>query len=581
MVPFDSAAESVVSASVEDTMDANGLAREPSISSEPGDNRDYAKICQFDAAAARQIHMEFRELAHQIFEVAAAIPGVAGVRLWQIADGEPTVWQESGILPLPDKIAIEGATSAHASAGTEVYHWVCPVRCSGDIVGVLEFCSPEPMGKDARNSLENLARVASAAWNNTIHRQVAEELSAIVLATKLLNSTLDLGELIKIILQLATRLTGAERGTVFLVNREQNEIWSLVGLGLEEQEIRLPIDRGVAGWVARHAESVRLENVYADPRFEPTVDRRLAYRTRNLLGLPIRSKDGEILGVLELINRKEGSFSAADEDSLNHLSDHVALALENARLYRELLAKQRMERDLEVARNVQRGLLPERPPDLAGFEISVAYKPSQMVGGDYYDFVPLNPRALLIVIADVEGKGLASALMMANLQATLHTLTVHVHPLEQIVKSVNDMIFSDRRRARLVSMFVAILDQQHRALHYINAGHVPPALIRVDGETVELRNGGTLVGAFPDATFTRGYIELSEGDVLAGYTDGITEAMDAEGNQYGLERLVNMVRRERTASAERIVETALAEVESFSRGSPLDDDRVIFILKVL
>src|SRR5438552_2300869 len=318
-------------------MDANGVARQPPFSREPGGSQDYARICQLYAAGARQIQMEFRELANQIFEVAAAIPGVAGVRLWQIAGSELVVWQESGVLPLPDKIVIEGGTSGHAFAGTEGYHWVCPVRCSRDIIGVLEFCGPEPMSKDARNSLENLARVASAAWNNTIHRQSAEELSAIVLATKLLNSTLDLGELIKIILHLATRLTGAERGTVFLVDRKQNEIWSLVGLGLEELEIRLPIDRGVASWVARHGESVRLEDVYADPRFEPTVDRRLAYRTRNLLGLPIRSKDGEILGVLELINKKEGSFSAADEDSLNHLSDHVALALENARLYRELL----------------------------------------------------------------------------------------------------------------------------------------------------------------------------------------------------------------------------------------------------
>jgi sigma-B regulation protein RsbU (phosphoserine phosphatase) len=562
-------------------MDANGIARQLSISRESG-GAGKAKICQLYAAAeASQIQMELSELAKQIVEVAAALPGVAGVRLWQTAGSEPTVWQERGELPLPDKMAIKRATSGDAFVGTEGYHWVCLVRCSRDILGVLELCGSEPMGKNAKNSLENLARIASAAWNGTVHRQTAEELSAIVEATKSLNSTLDLSELITIILQLATRLTGAERGTVFLVDRKQNEIWSLVGLGLEKQEIRLPMDRGIAGWVARHGKSVRLEDVYRDPRFEPAVDRRLGYRTRNLLALPIRSKDGEIVGVLELINRKEGSFSASDEDSLNHLSDHVALALENARLHRESLAKQRMERDLALAHSVQRGLLPERPPDLAGFEISVAYTPSQMVGGDYYDFVPLNPGALLIVIADVEGKGVASALMMANLRATMHTLTAHVHALEQIVKSVNDMIFSDRRRQKLVSMFVAILDQPRRGLHYINAGHVPPTLIRAEGETVELRTGGTLVGAFSDATFTRGHIELGQDDVLAGYTDGITEAMDANGNQYGLGRLVNVVRRERAASAERIVETVLAEVDSFSRGGHHDDDRVIFILKVL
>jgi adenylate cyclase len=171
-------------------------------------------------------------------------------------------------------------------------------------------------------------------------------------------------------------LSGADRGTVFILDRKREEIWSLVGLGLEEHEIRVSVERGIVGWVARHGYPVRLEDAYADPRFDPTVDCVLGYRTHSLLALPIRNKSGEIIGVLELLNKTEGSFSAGDQEFLSYLSDHVALALDNAQLHRELLAKKRIESDLMLAHSVQRGLLPEHPPELEGFDISVAYTPS-------------------------------------------------------------------------------------------------------------------------------------------------------------------------------------------------------------
>ena len=247
-----------------------------------------------------------------------------------------------------------------------------------------------------------------------------------------MNSTLDLAELLNIILQLTTRHTGAERGTVFLVDSERDEIWSLVGLGLDQHEIRLPISRGIAGWVAAHGETVNLPDAYADPRFESEVDLRLGYRTKSLLCLPIRSKSDETIGVLQLLNKKTGPFTGADENLLRAISDHVALALENAQLHRDLLHKQRMERDLALARSIQLGLLPERPPTLEGFDIGVSHRPSLEVGGDYYDFIPLAPDTILTVVADVEGKGVGSAMVMANLQATLHALLAHLHSLEAL-----------------------------------------------------------------------------------------------------------------------------------------------------
>lgn len=337
-------------------------------------------------------------------------------------------------------------------------------------------------------------------------------------------------------------MSGADRGTVFLIDRKHDELWSLVGLGLEEHEIRMSINLGIVGWVARNGMPVMVDDAHADPRFDPASDRDLGYHTSGLLALPIRNKAGESVGVLELLNKKTGPFTRADENLLSYFAEHVAVALQNARCHREILAKQRMESDLVLARSVQQGLLPDEPPQLEGFDIGVAYTPSLMVGGDYYDFVRLAPESLLTIVADVEGHGVASALLMANIQVALHTLASHVHALENIVKSINNMILSAARTQKLLSMFIAVLDQRRRSLHYINAGHVPPIVIRADGKTLELSEGGTLVGVLPDASYQRGCVEFSSGDIVVAYTDGITEATDAHDNEYGVARLLDVVR---------------------------------------
>jgi phosphoserine phosphatase RsbU/P len=521
------------------------------------------------------------DLARHAVEVAAALPDVAGARLWRLAGGRPTVWQETGKLPAAEVNVAERAFANFPVAAHDGTRWVAALGGSGQALSVLEVHGAKPLGEKTRKMLETFAGIAGAAFATGEQQQAVQELSTIVEATKLLNSTLDLGELINIILQLAARMIGADRGTVFLLDRKRNEIWSLLGMGLEQQEIRLPIERGIAGWVARHGETVRLDDAYQDSRFEPGMDRRLGYRTRALLCLPVRNKNGEIIGVLELLNKKTGAFSAADERCLSHLSDHVALGLENAQLHRERLAKQRMERDLELARSVQQGLLPEHPPVLAGFEISVAHIPSQVVSGDYYDFIPLDSGTLLGVIADVEGNGVASALVMANLQAMLRALAIRVHALEQIVSSVNDMILRDIRSGKLLTMFIGLLDHRSRALHYVNAGHLPPAVIRADGETEYLRTGGMPIGVFPHSRYERGFIQLRAGDIVVGYTDGITEADDVRGNEFRIERVVDTVRRARAAPAEEIVQTVLSEVERFSFGGTHEDDRVVLVMKVL
>ena len=534
-----------------------------------------------DAAANQKVvGNTAAELSLSVVQLASKQPDVEGARLWKLSENKATVWQELGKLPPPAAVAIEKQHANRAAKDSRPNRACWALGESDQFLGFLEVFGSKALSQKTLSFLGVFSHVAGLALLGEERLQDLAELHTIVEATKRLNSTLDLGELINIILQLAARVVSADRGTVFLLDSKRNEIWSLVGLGLEQQEIRLPITRGIVGWVAAHGESVNLENAHADSRFEPEVDRRFGYHTRNLVCVPIRNEAGDIVGVLELLNKKGKSFTAADERALSHLSVHVAVALEKARLHREAMLKQRMENDLELARSVQRGLMPENVPQAEGFEFGVLHIASQMVGGDYYDFITMDPQCLLTVVADVEGKGVASALVAANLQATLRALSAHVHSLQQIVSSANRILLADTRAKKFLSMFVGLLDKRNCALHYINAGHVPPAVIRADGETLFLHEGGLLVGLFPNSTYERGYLLLRPGDIFVGCSDGITEASDVHENQFGLARVVDVVRAACAKSAQGIADALMEEVDRYSSGGTLDDDRMIVIMKV-
>jgi phosphoserine phosphatase RsbU/P len=536
----------------------------------------------------RQLEGRFptNEIAARVVKAAMAQPDVGGARLWRVDKGVAQVWAQAGLLASAENGIV---TDPSPDGTTNATLWTGALGSDDYRVRVLEVHGTVPLTDVARAQLDLLARFAAVVLALAERRGAMEELSSIVEATKRLNSTLDLGELIHIILQIATRQTGAERGTVFLMDRERREMWSLVGLGLEQHVIRFAADRGIAGWVAREGTAVRLENAYEDARFEPEFDKRLGFTTRRVMGLPIRNESGVIIGVLELLNKAE-AFTAEDEAFLDALSAHVALALEKAQLHRARIEKEKMERDLTLAREIQAGFLPEAPPVWEGIEISVSHRASQMVGGDYYDFLPVNAsgrEALLLVVADVEGKGAASALVMANVQATLHALADHAEPLDKLPATINQKILAGARgsqaagrNTKYITMFMAFVENQGRALRYVNAGHVPPVVIRADGTLEWLETGGMVVGLLPDACYDCGSVALAKGDLLIACTDGITEAMDRDGNEYGRERLAESVTRCRTEKPEQILRCILAEVDQHSLGGVHEDDRVLMVLKV-
>jgi serine phosphatase RsbU (regulator of sigma subunit) len=482
-----------------------------------------------------------------------------------------------------------------AANGDELAQWaennnckflhVLPLATDSKSSGVLVLAAPEAPDDVVLAFFRVQARIASAALHNAelvaAMQHSMGRLQSMVEASKIFNSTLDLVELLGKILDVAKDVTKAERGTLFLVDEKTDEIWSMIAQGMEKQEIRLPRGRGIAGHVALTGDIVNIPDAYADDRFDPEIDKRTGFHTRNILTIPIRNKAAKIIATLQLLNKSTGSFTEEDTDVLLTLSGQMAMSLENAQLHHDLLEKERLEREMAMARGIQRSLLPETSPVLPGFDIAVLNEPCFEVGGDYYDFLTLGPSTLLVVIADVEGKGISSAMVMSNLQATLRALVLHLHSLNDIAESVNRMILKDTRGEKYMTMFMGLIDLRRKAIHYINCGHVPPVIVRPGSEPIQLTEGGMVIGLFEDVQFDRGHVKFQTGDILLLCTDGITEAMDAESEEFGTERLIASVNQVTDKKAKDIVLKVCDDVTEYSKAGTHMDDKVMLAIKVI
>jgi serine phosphatase RsbU (regulator of sigma subunit) len=450
---------------------------------------------------------------------------------------------------------------------------------------LIPYSSREPVGAHALSSWRDAAPGGETAPLEEASHAPAqagafERLQFLVETSKVLNSTLDLPELLEIVLGLTIAQTRAERASLFLVDASRQQLWSLIAQGLGHQEIRLPFGKGLAGRVAQTGEIVNLVDAYESPYFDAHFDQQFGYRTRSILVMPVRDRSGRIVGVLELLNKRGGAFDEVDIAFLESISVHAAIALDNARLHKESLERQRLERDLALARTIQQGLLPKAAPRLPGLDVAVRHETCYYVGGDYYDFLPVG-HSQLFVIADVEGKGASSALVMSNLQATLRTLVRHVHALEGVMFYLNEALLESTRGEKYLTLFLGLLDMPRRGLHYINAGHLPPLVVGKSGRSRSLEQGGPVIGLLPGLRYTRGYVQLEPGEVVVACTDGITEASNAAEEQYGLERLAQSVARGRTRPASEIVDAVFDDVNGFSAGAEGRDDRVVMALRVL
>ncbi len=408
-------------------------------------------------------------------------------------------------------------------------------------------------------------------------RDEMERLRTLVEASKLINSSIEPDALFASILTVARNELHVERGTLYFVDEQKNEIWTKIAGELASQ-IRLPIGKGLAGTVAATGEPVILHDAYADPRFDRSLDQKTGYRTRSMLCVPIRNRKQKIVGVLQLLNKTDGAFGAGDLDFLNGISDHMAIAMENARLHMELLEKQRMEEELKLGREIQSRLLPAAPIDILETELAALSLPCYEVGGDYYDFLELPDGDVGLAIGDVSGKGVSAALIMSSVQAALRVAAPIEEDLARLVQRLNALIYRSARGKKYATFFFGRYTPSNGLLRYVNAGHNPPFLATENG-LEELTSTGKPIGIFPDSTYHELAVEIPPGATLFLYTDGLNEAADPDEEEFGYSRLRDLFVAEHRSEVAAVPGRVVEAVTGFERGARATDDKTIVVLR--
>src|SRR5437763_3599252 len=408
-------------------------------------------------------------------------------------------------------------------------------------------------------------------------RDEMERLRTLVEASKLINSSIEPDTLFASILTVARNELHVERGTLYFVDDAKQEIWTKIA-GELSSEIRMPIGKGLAGSVAATGEPIILRDAYDDSRFDRSSDQRTGYRTRSMLCVPIKNRGQKVVGVLQLLNKTTGAFGPRDLDFLNGISDHMAIAMENATLHLELLEKQRMEQELALGREIQSRLFPSAPVDVAGTELAAFSLPCYEVGGDYYDFIELPDGDLGLAIGDVSGKGVAAALIMSSLPAALRVAAPLEDDLPRLVRRLNALVYRNTHARKYVTFFFARYTPSTGTLRYVNAGH-NPAFIVGDSDPIELWSTGKPIGIMPDCTYEEGTIDLAPGSTLFLYTDGLNVAVDPEDDEFGMDRLRELVAAQRAADVCDIPVNVLDAVTTFERGARPTDDKTIVVVR--
>ncbi len=408
-------------------------------------------------------------------------------------------------------------------------------------------------------------------------------LSLLYQLTQTFNSSLNLDEVLNRVMDEVIAATHAERGFVMLLEADE-KLSFRIARGMDQTTIDAPqfqVSRSVVERVAQKGQAVLTSDAQTDERFNIRQSVVLL-GLRSILCVPLKLK-GRVIGVIYVDNRLQaGIFTEADLRLLSAIASSAAVAIENARLYQVAVEKGRLEQELSMARRVQVSLLPRKMPQLSGWDFITRWKPARQVGGDYYDFIETDDGLLGLVIADVTDKGMPAALFMAFTRSIIRGNLDHATSPAAGINRVNRLICQESDNGLFVTLFYGLLDPNTGQLTYVNAGHNPPILISSSelGHSTPmlyLESTGIPLGIEEETSYTQNVVQLKPGDFITLYTDGITEAIDASEQEFGLERLQHVLLDHQDQSASEIA-VALEEAIDHYSGDLTSHDDITFII---
>jgi sigma-B regulation protein RsbU (phosphoserine phosphatase) len=371
-----------------------------------------------------------------------------------------------------------------------------------------------------------------------------------------------------------------ERTSLFLLDEVRQELYTRTVTKLELHELRIPVDRGVIGWVARERQVACVCDPAGDNRWDSSIDRQTGFVTRNLLAVPVTApSDGRLLGVLQLINLDRTEFDTFDTDVAQAFAAHAATALERSRWQQAARRAEAMKREMEVARGIQRRFLPERMPRIDGYTVAAWWQPAEFVSGDYYDWFCWSDHRIGFAVGDVCGHGVGPSLIMASLRAMLRVLAkTNVDP-QGVLQLLQSTVDEDLQAMQFVTLLIASLDPVQHRLTFANAGHAPAYHIRRHHGEARRLEATQLPLGFPSLANEAAPepVWFEPGDLMLLGTDGIIEARNPAGDLFGGNQLLSLALEPAGGAAELAVKISQAVLRHRGAATLADDATLLIV----
>jgi serine phosphatase RsbU (regulator of sigma subunit) len=418
--------------------------------------------------------------------------------------------------------------------------------------------------------------------DNEIRRlkQAVQELSLLNELAIAASSSGDIQETLNIIVQKSIKAVKAEQGSIKLLSSHSERMLEtfIHQENISRQGTAFKIGDHIIGWVLAHQQPLIVDNLASDPRFKVTVKEKQDIHT--VLSVPILFA-GKIIGVLTLINKKsDESFNAEDQRLMSILAAQAGQLIRNSQLQEDLIIKKQLEHELQIARQIQLGLLPRQNPQITQLDLASHFEPFQDVGGDYYDFF-LDDNRLSLVVADVSGHGPSAAMVMTMIKGIMHSLKQYYFEPDKILTQLNSSLNGLIPRNIFITMTFFTFDLNNKILRFSNAGHVPFVYYNQKQDScrlIELR--GVALNLSRSSKYLVDEIPFQNGDIFLIYTDGVNETNNPSADLFGYDRLIESVRNFKEHSAQEITANLRTRLQSFSQQTAASDDIILITAKV-
>jgi sigma-B regulation protein RsbU (phosphoserine phosphatase) len=430
--------------------------------------------------------------------------------------------------------------------------------------------------KQQKDSQERLEELQYRCKEMNFLHEISQKISEKKPLSKLLNE----------IMVSSKTVMNAEASSLLLYNPEDKKLHFQVATGEKGKTVsKYSVDLGVgiAGWVAKHREPLLIEDCYRDPRFSPEYDKKTKFKTKSMVCVPLIRKK-QLLGVIQVLNKKNGGvFEDSDLTTFETLASQCAISIENAKLIEAQVEAEALERELETAREIQQKLLPSTLPQFDDIQIAANLIPAKMVGGDYYNILKIDEEKTLFFISDVSGKGIPSALIVSTIYSCLETyLNMNKKNLKllDLVSAMNKVLLDATTIDKYATCWFGLFDHSKKILTSVNAGHNAPLVFGKRFEQPQpLKEGGVFLGCL-EVPFTREKFQLHSEDVLVFFTDGVTEAWNEKNEDYEEKRLIEIVNKNTSCTAEDILAEIEQDVKRHVGKAEQSDDFTCAVVKV-